>query len=199
MKVSEAFGIRFEVYSAEELKEMTRELCRIVRESGFTPTLLVGLGRGGWPVLRYCSDFLGIERAYTVKVEYYVGVGERARTPKLTQPLPKQLTLKGEKVLIVDDVLDTGESMKFLLDWIKEEKKAEEIKIGVLHYKPWSIVKPDYYVRETSAWIVYDWEKCETLRKLLHKDPKADREELIRRFLEMGFSEKDLDIVFKEI
>ena len=70
VKVSEKFGIQFEVYSIEELKSMTRELCKKVKEDKYEPSVLIGLGRGGWPILRYCSDFLGIDRTYTMRVEY---------------------------------------------------------------------------------------------------------------------------------
>ncbi len=195
MKVSERYGVKFEVYTLEELKEMTRELCERIILDGFRPGVIIGLGRGGWPVLRYCSDFLDVSNTYTLRVEYYAGVDVRRAAPRVFQDLPPHLSLEGVDVLLVDDVLDTSETMSFVRDKIASERRPKSIRIGVLHYKPWARLKPDYYVRCTSSWIVYDWERCETIRRLL------DRHRLLERFgwervredlLEIGFTEMDL-------
>ncbi len=197
MKVSEKYGLRFEVYTIDELKDMTLELCRKIILDGYRPTVIIGLGRGGWPVLRYCSDFLDVSNVYTIRVEYYTGVDVRGSIPRIYQDLPSDLSLDGEDVLLVDDVLDTSETMIFVKEKIMRERKPRDLRIGVLHYKPWARLKPDYYVRCTSSWIVYDWERCETIRRLLDKHRLLERYGLKRvreDLLEMGFTEGDLEM-----
>lgn len=200
MKVSEKYGLRFEVYTIEELKEMTLELCRKIILDGYRPTVIIGLGRGGWPVLRYCSDFLDVSNVYAVRVEYYTGVDARGSVPRIYQDLPKGLGLEGEDVLLVDDVLDTGETMIFVRDRIAIERRPRSLRIGVLHIKPWARLKPDYFVRCTSSWIVYDWERCETIRRLLDRHRLLERYGLERvrgDLLEMGFTEGDLEMALQ--
>ena len=200
MKISEKYGLKFEIYTIEELKEMTLELCRKIILDGYRPSVIIGLGRGGWPILRYCSDFLDVSDVYAIRVEYYAGVDVRTPSPRICQDLPGDLDLRGEDVLLVDDVLDTSETMMFVRDKIASERGPRSIRIGVLHYKPWARLKPDYYVRCTSSWIVYDWERCETIRRLV------ERHRLIERFglervrgdlIEMGFTETDIEMALK--
>ena len=75
-------------------------------------------------------------------------------------------------MLIVDDVSDTGRSLAVAKDHV-QKAGAEEIKVATLHYKPHSSFKPDYFVDETSAWVVYPWEVEETKRELSKKQSKA--------------------------
>ncbi|MGE0207493.1 MAG: phosphoribosyltransferase, partial [Candidatus Babeliales bacterium] len=62
-------------------------------------------------------------------------------------------------ILIVDDLVDTGETMKFLIEALKDSLPKTTIKIATLYYKPTSCIKPDYYIEETTNWIVFPWEK----------------------------------------
>lgn len=71
-------------------------------------------------------------------------------------------------MLIVDEVADTGKSLKLVKEHVIEEG-ANEVKIATIYYKPWSIVRPDYYSKETSDWVVFPWEVKETVRKIIKK------------------------------
>ena len=86
--------------------------------------------------------------------------------PVITQPV--SVSVRGKKVLVVDEVADTGKSLRLVRSHLKEEG-ATEVKIATIYYKPWSIVVPDYYERETSLWIVFPWERKETIRNIIQQ------------------------------
>lgn len=129
----------------------------------FKPDWIVGISRGGLVPARLLSDILGIKKVSIVRVEFYSGLSRANGFPRITQPL--QADVKGKKVLLVDDVSDSGKSLAIAKDHIKR-KGASQVKIAALHYKPKSILKPDFYIEETNSWIVYPWEVFETKREL---------------------------------
>ena len=72
------------------------------------------------------------------------------------------------RILIVDDVADTGKSLIVAKDYLMK-RGASEIKVATLHFKPTSSFKPDYYVDMTTAWICYPWGRNEVERELAGK------------------------------
>ncbi len=72
--------------------------------------------------------------------------------------------MDGAKVLIVDDVADTGRSLKLVYETLA--KQAKMVKTTTLYCKYWSAIKPDYFAEETDAWIIFPWELHETVKKL---------------------------------
>jgi hypoxanthine phosphoribosyltransferase len=90
--------------------------------------------------------------------------GEDNKQSSLTiGEMPKPEQINGKKLLIIDEVCDTGETFKYLVDYFNE-KGAKLIRSGVLHYKPNNSLtgyKPDFYVVSTDKWIVYPWEEME--------------------------------------
>ncbi len=158
--------IEFEVPTWDQIYEMLLNLVGKIRKNGFEPNIIVGVSRGGWPPARVLSDLLDNPNLANVKAEFYLGVAETKGEPVITQPV--SMTVTGKKVLIVDEVADTGKSLKLVKEHITEEGAAE-VKVATVYYKPWSIVKPDYYEKETSRWIVFPWEIRETIRKIAKK------------------------------
>jgi len=158
--------IEFEVPTWNQIYEMLLNLVEKIRKNGFEPNIIVGVSRGGWPPARVLSDLLDNPNLANVKAEFYLGVAETKGEPVITQPV--SMTVTGKKVLIVDEVADTGKSLKLVKEHITEEGAAE-VKVATVYYKPWSIVKPDYYEKETSRWIVFPWEIRETIRKIVEK------------------------------
>ena len=140
------------------------EYCeQLAHKIDFKPDVIVGISRGGLVPARILSDILNNKNLAVLGIIFYKGVGARTKSPQITQDLTKDL--KGKKVLVVDDVSDTGKSLIVAKDYIAN-KGASEIKVATLHYKPHSKFKPDYYIRTTDAWIVYPWERHEVEREL---------------------------------
>jgi len=141
----------------EELAEMVSEL---------NPDILVGVSRGGLVPVRILSDKLGINKLGILGIQFYKKVGETKDFPEITHDMP--VNIEGKKVLVIDDVADTGKSLVAARDYLSR-KGAAEIKTATLHYKPTSIIKPDYFVGVTTAWIVYPWEQYEVKREIEKK------------------------------
>jgi hypoxanthine phosphoribosyltransferase len=190
--------LEFEVPTWNQIYSMLQELAEKIRKNGFTPDIIVGVSRGGWPPARVLSDLLGNANLANVRAEFYLGVAETKGEPTLTQPV--SMEVDGKKVLVVDEVADTGKSLKLVKEHIIE-KGATEVRIATVYYKPWSIVKPDYYEKETSNWIVFPWEIKETVRKIVKKcaEKKTSIEEETVKLVKAGISAELVKRFLKEI
>ena len=158
--------LEFEIPTWNQIYTMLLNLADKIRESKFKPDIIVGVCRGGWPPARVLSDLLDNANLANVRAEFYVGVAETKREAILTQPV--SVPVKDKRVLIVDEVADTGKSLKLVKDHITQQGAAEA-KTAAVYYKPWSIIKPDYYEKETSRWIVFPWETRETIKRLVKR------------------------------
>jgi hypoxanthine phosphoribosyltransferase len=156
----------FEVPTWNGIYRMLLELADKVRANNFKPDILIGISRGGWLPTRVLSDLLENPCITSVGAAFYVGLYETNHEPILTHPL--SISALNKKILLVDDVVDTGKSAMLIRSHIDREG-AKEIRLLTLYYKPWSIVIPDFYSKETKDWIVFPWEIKETLRKLRKK------------------------------
>jgi hypoxanthine phosphoribosyltransferase len=190
--------LEFEVPKWNQIYEMLLNLAEKIRKNNFKPDIIVGVSRGGWPPARVMSDLLNNPNLANVRTEFYLGVAETKGEPTLTQPV--SMTIAGKKVLVVDEVADTGKSLKLVKEHIIE-KGATEVKIATVYYKPWSIIKPDYYERETSNWIVFPWEIKETVRKIVKKCEKTGKPvgEESAKLVKAGISPRLVEKFLKEI
>jgi len=177
---------------------MLLSLAERIRREGFQPDVIVGVSRGGWPPARVMSDLLENPELANVRVEFYTGVAETKSKPVITQPL--SVPVKGRRVLIMDDVADTGKSLLLVRDHVKENGAAE-IKLATIYYKPWSVITPDYYIKETRAWIVFPWERKETVRNMVKRCRMrgTSLEEVKQRLIEGGFDRRLLERFIQEV
>lgn len=130
------------------LKVLSRKILR-----DFDPDVVVGVARGGLVPAVRISHLLGDKYFRVIHVRYYQGK-KRLKKPVLISDVEN---LSG-KVLLVDDVADTGESLKFALEHTKRKSKGE-VRVATIACKPNSDFKPNYFVIETDKWIVFPWEK----------------------------------------
>jgi hypoxanthine phosphoribosyltransferase len=129
----------------------------------FRPDMIVGLSRGGLVPARIMADIMGVKEIGILGINFYKAMGKPSDFPRITQELT--MDLAGKKILIVDDIAETGRSLMVAKDYLKR-KGASEIRIAAIHYKPNSEFKPDYFAASTTAWVVYPWERHETEREL---------------------------------
>src|SRR6266849_903660 len=154
---------KFEAPSWDEIYSMMMRLARRVRRSGFSPEVIVGVSRGGWPPARIMSDLLENQNLANMKVVFYKDIGVRNRAPVITQPVTSEVT--GKRVLVVDDVADSGLSLREVSKHLKR-KGARDIKVCTIYLKPKSVFTPDFYARKTTKWVFFLWERLETLRMI---------------------------------
>ena len=155
---------RFEPVSWREVEEGCAEIAEKMRRDGIEVDVIVGILRGGWIPARLLSDYLGVSSMGALEIKFYRGVGETMEHPVVTQPLI--LDVRDKVVLVVDDVADTGKTLNVAVNFLSHYGPRKII-TATLYLKPWSIHKPDYYARETDAWIIFPWDKAETVEELL--------------------------------
>lgn len=146
-----------------ETDRLCEALASQITSSGFVPEAIVGISRGGLVPSRLLSDILGVRELFTIRVSFYTGVGKTAAAPRIVQPLSEGLG--GKAALLVDDVSDTGGSLKAAVAHLRA-MGAGDVKVATLHFKPHSKFRPDFFVEETGAWLVYPWERHESAREL---------------------------------
>ncbi len=132
-----------------------RELAQMVVDSGFQPDLILSITRGGMLPAGTMSYAMGIKNLHIINVEFYTGVDSRLPLPVLLPPVPAAVDLSAKTVLIVDDVADTGETLRMVRDFCAEH--VAETRTAVLYEKPQSVVKCDYVWKRTSDWISFPW------------------------------------------
>jgi len=190
--------MEFEAPTWDQIYEMLLNLAERIRRDGFLPDIIVGISRGGWPPARVMSDLLETAELANVRVEFYVGVAETKKEPVITQPI--SLPVKYKNVLILDDVADTGQSLKLVRNHITK-RRAKAVKTATIYYKPWSVIVPDYYENETRKWIVFPWERKETIRSLIRKSKEKGLpvKRAIGKLIEGGLDRSLVERFVKEI
>lgn len=155
--------------SWDDASRMCERLASGISSSGFRPEVIIGISRGGLVPARLLSDIMDVRELYVMRVSFYKGIGKKAEAPEITQPLSARLG--GKRALLVDDVSDTGKSLEVAKEHVLG-MGAGEVKVATLHFKPHSSFRPDFFVAETGAWIIYPWELHECRRELGNKMPK---------------------------
>jgi len=167
------------------------------------PDVIVVIARGGWVIGRVVSDVLGVNDVASLGVKFYEDVSRTSKHPVITQPLNIDVTEKN--VLLLDEVVDTGKTLMLAYNHVKA-MKPREVKTAVVYKKPWSLMKPDYYVREVDKWIVFPYELRETLESVMRKlalKEGTDINSLISHLStfadRLGISESDVGYIIEVI
>ncbi len=145
----------YEIVSWDQAYQMTFYLFEKMVEENYFPDIIVGIARGGWIPARLIADFFGNRRTANIKIEFYDNTARASEEPIITQEISENV--EGKIVLIVDDVADSGKSLRAAIEHIRL-KDPKEISSATLYYKKHSIIMPDYFIKETQSWIVYPWE-----------------------------------------
>lgn len=156
----------FEIPSWNNIHKMLINQSKKIRKDKFIPETIIAITRGGWIPARLLSDLLEVQNISTIGIEFYSDISKTRKKPIITQELLTPIS--GKKTLLVDDVADTGESLKLAKTHILK-KVHVDLKTSTIYKKPQSIVEPDYYEKTTSRWIIFPWEIKETSRKLCNK------------------------------
>jgi hypothetical protein len=179
----------FEIPTWEQVYAMLLDLAQVIRKDRFACDIIVGVSRGGWTPARILSDLLENPAIANVKAEFYLGIAETQKTPVITQSV--SVDVQDKLVLVVDDVSDTGKSLQMVKSHLQKHG-VKALKIATLYYKPWSIVKPDYYEKTTRRWIIFPWERKEALKKVVKQFQQNGRmvEDAKQTLVDCGFDEK---------
>lgn len=172
----------------DELHALAFDMARNIREAPVSFDRVVTLAKGGWPMSRSLADFLEISEVQSLGLSFYKGVDERKAKPTMYQELP--VSIQGEHILLFDDVADTGESLQFSLDYLKQ-KGAASVTTATIFYKERSQVVPDFFAALAAEWIIFPYELVETLKDVGTRwlAEGVDAEEVNSRFVTLQFNE----------
>jgi hypothetical protein len=188
----------FEVVSWEKIYNMLLLLARKIEDDDFKPDLIIGICRGGWLPARVLSDLLEKPCMTSVRVEFYSGIAEKKDKPRITQPI--SVNVEGKRVLVVDDVTDLGRSLRLVKSHLTK-LGTKEIRLATLYYKPGSTITPDYYGKETRRWVVFPWERKETVRNMIKKYRSQGKtvRDAKKKLEKSGLSRKLVDYFTEEL
>lgn len=147
---------------------------------------IISIAKGGWTWSRSLADYLDMDNLASVKAKLYTGVGQTSQSLILEQTLPESVNIKNQDILIFDDVTDSGKTLAAVKDYLLEAG-AKSIETASLFYKPISVITPNFYSFETSAWIIFPHE----IREFISLSSKS--------WGKTGFSKKEILDSYKKI
>ncbi len=132
-----------------------RELAVRIDADGFRPDIILAIARGGLFPAGALGYALDVKNLHVINVEFYTGVDQRLDMPVVLPPVPKPMDLSGSRVLIADDVADTGATLRLVKDFCADH--VAEVRCAVIYEKSRSVVKCEYAWRRTDLWIDFPW------------------------------------------
>ncbi|OZD57254.1 phosphoribosyltransferase [Rhodococcus sp. 06-1460-1B] len=144
-----------EVLTWETFGDASRDLTKKIVGDGFVPDIVIAIARGGLIPAGAISYAMGVKAAGTLNVEFYSDIEETLPDPVVLEPLLDTDAIVGKKLLVVDDVADSGRTLALVIDLLKAH--TAEVRSAVIYTKPRTIVQPDYSWRETDKWINFPW------------------------------------------
>jgi hypoxanthine phosphoribosyltransferase len=139
----------------EELGVGARDVALRVVNDGYRPDMVLSIARGGMLLGAALGYALGVKNTFTMNVEYYTGVDTRLEMPMLLPPVPDLVDFSDTRVLIADDVADTGATLALVKEFCTG--KVAEARCAVLYEKPQSSIRCEYVWRRTDSWITFPW------------------------------------------
>ncbi len=140
-------------YSYEDFRVDTKKLLSRVEE--FKPEVIVGIARGGLTLSHALAEGMDIREVQTLRTELYDKTCKR-----------DMLSIFGEcnfrdvsRVLVVDDISDSGDTLKAVMSHLTLKHSKIEFKSSTLFYKKTSVFEPDFWIKEADDWIDFFWER----------------------------------------
>ncbi len=135
--------------------EASREIARAIIASGFEPEVVVAIARGGLLPAGAIAYGLGLKNCGALNVEFYTGIGTVLDAPAVLPPELDMTYLGGRRVLLVDDVADSGRTLDLAVRLLADQ--GAEVRSAVIYTKPTTIIQPDYSFKDTALWIDFPW------------------------------------------
>src|ERR1700749_103626 len=135
--------------------DASRELAGTIAADGFEPDVILSIARGGLFLAGSLGYALAVKNLHVMNVEFYDGVGTTLDMPVMLPPVPSAVDFSAKKVLIADDVADTGKTIELVRDFISDQ--VADVRTAVVYEKPRSLVACEYVWRRTDRWINFPW------------------------------------------
>jgi uncharacterized protein len=190
-------GVSYISPTWEQMGEYTFHLAKEIINSNQKFDRVVALAKGGWTWARTLMDYIGVDEISSVRFKAYQEINGQS-DPQIVQPLAD--SINGEKILLFDEVIETGATISKASDYLKM-MGAKNLMTASLCYKPHSHIKPDFYAFTTSAWVIFPHEIRETIEELYGKwkVAKISEIEIIKRLDEIGMPDDQVKFFLKKI
>ena len=185
--MSDKDTFRAELVSWDRVYAYARSVAHAIIDDGFRPDAVVAIARGGYVPARILCDLLDIYQLHSIRVVHYRAGASKQAEARLTDPLA--VDMRGKRVLVVDDVSDTGDTLAVARRHLAEAGAADT-RIAVLLHKEVSKVMPEYYAEKLVEWrwMIFPWAVIEDVGGFLAKveprpgDPAAALELLRAKY-----------------
>jgi xanthine phosphoribosyltransferase len=140
-------------YKYEHFKNDIQHLSTLCKS--FEPDTIVAVARGGMTLAHALSMALDIRNLQSIRIESYDGDCQRESVS-----ISGQCDFSGSKhVLVVDDIVDSGQTLTSLMPLLREQNPSCEFKTAALFTKPTALMQPDFSLHEATDWIDFFWER----------------------------------------
>jgi hypoxanthine phosphoribosyltransferase len=139
--------------------DASRAMAQLIADDGFRPDVILAIARGGLFVAGALGYALAVKNLHVMNVEFYNGVGSTLDMPVMLPPVPQAVDFSAKKVLIADDVADSGRTLELVYSFVRDY--VEEARTAVVYEKPKSSIKCDYVWRRTDMWINFPWSSAD--------------------------------------
>ena len=195
--------LRCELISWSEVERLCQHLAGLIRESGYRPDLIIAIGRGGYVPARLMCDWLHIMGLTSIKVEHYLSGANRQEEAVIRYPL--KADIRGLRVLVVDDVNDTGDTLEAATQHLQAFQPGE-IRTAVMHHKAVTRFDADYSAGKIVKWrwLIYPWAVNEDVSAFLERLTPApesleDAQQLLARQFNIKISLKRLGDIYTSV
>jgi xanthine phosphoribosyltransferase len=140
-------------YSYDEFRKDTLSLIEQTKDKDIDA--IVAIARGGFTLAHAMAEGLDIRKVESIRTELYDNETKRDKIS-----IYNNAKLDGvKKVLVVDDISDSGDTLKAVIEDLKNKHNSVEFVTATLFYKKTSVFKPDIWINEANEWIEFFWER----------------------------------------
>lgn len=144
-----------EILTYDMFGTAVRDIAQQVVDSGYEPDMILAIARGGLGLGMGLGYALDVKNLSTINIEFYTGVGQTLDVPMMLPPTPAAVDLTGLKVLIADDVADSGKTLEVVQEFCAGH--VAEARTAVIYEKPRTVINAEYVWRRTDRWIDFPW------------------------------------------
>jgi len=170
--------VSVKLVSWDEIVEWSRGLARKIKESGYKPTVIIAVARGGYVPARLLADFLNVTNMLSIQSQHWTEAAKAAE--KAILKFPYKVDLSDHDALLVDDIVDTGDTLLLAREYILKNWKPRTLKIATLQWiSTVAKFKPDYYYIEVKdwTWFQYPWTRLEDVTQFIERMLREEAKE----------------------
>lgn len=177
-------NLKYALPNWQEIHDIAKDTSDKIKKSGFYPDIIVAISRGGLVPGRLFGDFLHIKDIISLKADHWGITATKDGEARISYGLSTDLT--GKRVLLVDDITDTGKSMELARSHVNEFN-PKELKTATLYHIKESKYIPDFYSEEIDwVWVIFPWNYREDMVNIIKKIKEREEKSLedLKKYLE---------------